>query len=602
MGSYLKYFLLRIRPHIISGLPIRLWHIDFILETSWLLIAPVSLWVIIVFYIPIMGTGLNSFQVWAISLAILMLMFLSLFLHYLAHMVASRASGDNLPDRIFLSPLGDPAQYWPAAPDAGKEALTALSGPLANCLLTVIFYILWNLQINQFTNIVAFFLIFFNLGLMAINLIPAFPFDGARLIRAIIWRILGLPGLATRLALRLGWGISVGLFIWGIILIVQQARFSLETAAIIFIFCALIVISLALRKAWKWDRRERVTRLSLPTMVIRSSLVVLLLFPLAAVTLSLIPLNEGLEAPGFTASVEPMVQMPSQYRHSSTGSFILTTVIPQAPILASEWVYAHFDHSIKLEAQEQIVPSTKTPQSVSQENHQMLLDSETTAIIMGLRLAGYPVEINYDGVSIVSILPSSPAATILQPDDIITEVNGTTVIYLTDLTKQLESLPTGSIVNLRIERNGQTMVVSVPTMEPLKAGGPVRIGISIVQHNSGFTLPFPVEIVPKKVNGGPSAGLIFTLGVYDLVTGQDLTRGREIAGTGTIDLEGNVGPIGGVQQKVVAAERAGAEYFLSPVKNYQDALAIATHIKVIKIATAQDAINFLQSLPPLKTG
>ena len=130
----------------------------------------------------------------------------------------------------------------------------------------------------------------------------------------------------------------------------------------------------------------------------------------------------------------------------------------------------------------------------------------------------------------------------------------------------------------------------------------MRIGISIVQHNSGFSLPFPVEIVPQKVNGGPSAGLMFTLGVYDLVTGQDLTGGRKIAGTGTIDLEGNVGPIGGVQQKVVAAERAGAEYFLSPPENYPDALAMATHITVIKIATAQDAIDFLRSLPPLETG
>jgi PDZ domain-containing protein len=139
-------------------------------------------------------------------------------------------------------------------------------------------------------------------------------------------------------------------------------------------------------------------------------------------------------------------------------------------------------------------------------------------------------------------------------------------------------------------------------MAPLEAGGPARIGISIVQHNSGISLPFPVEIVPQKVSGGPSAGLMFTLGIYDLVTSQDLTGGRKIAGTGTIDLEGNVGPIGGVQQKMVAAERAGAEYFLSPTENYPDALAMATRITVIEVATAQDAINFLRSLPPLQTG
>jgi PDZ domain-containing protein len=601
MGGVPRDILRWLRYQIIYGLAIRLGYFIIILDASFLLLAPVSVGAIALIYVPIMGAGFNSFQAWAVSFAILALMFLSLFLHSLAHVAATKA-GSGPPHRIFLSPLGDPAHFWPAAPHAGNEALVALAGPLIQCLLAALFYVLWNLQINLFTNTIAFFLIFFNLGLMAVNLIPAFPFDGGRLMRVIIWRLLGLPGLATRLALRLGWVIAAGLIVWGIILISQQARFRLETSASTFIFGALIIISLALRRGWKWDRPERVVRLSLPAMATRSSLVVLLLLPLAAVTFSLIPLNEGLEAPGFTASVEPMVQLPSQYRHSSTGSLILTTVIPQAPILAGEWAYAHLDRSIRLVPQTQIVPSNKTAQSVSRENYQMLQDSETTAVIVGLRLAGYPVAINNDGVSIVSILPSSPAVAVLQPGDVITGVNDNPVMSPADLTKQLESVTPGSTLNLTIERHGHIMDVSVPTMEPLEAGGPARIGISIVQHNSGFSLPFPVEIVPQKVNGGPSAGLMFTLGVYDLVTGQDLTGGRKIAGTGTIDLEGNVGPIGGVQQKVVAAERAGAEYFLSPAENYPDALAIATHITVIKVATAQDAINFLRSLPPLRTG
>jgi PDZ domain-containing protein len=601
MGGVLRDILRWLRYHVIHGLAIRLGYFIIILDASFLLLAPVSLCAIALIYVPIMGAGLNSIQAWAVSIAILALMVLSFLLHSLAHIVATKA-GSGPPHRIFLSPLGDPAHFWPAAPHAGKEALVALAGPLIQCLLAALFYVLWNLQINVFTNTITFFLILFNLGLMAVNLIPAFPFDGGRLMRAIIWRLLGLPGSATRLALRLGWVIAAGLIVWGIVLISQQARFRFETSASVFIFGALIAIGLALRRGWKWDRPERVARLSLPAMVGRSTLVVVLLLPLAAVTFSLVPLNEGLEAPGFTASVEPMVQLPSEYRHSSTGSLILTTVLPQAPILAGEWAYAHLDRSIRLVPQTQIVPSDTTVQNVSRESYRMLQDSETTAIIVGLRLAGYPVAINNDGVSIVSILPSSPAVAVLQPGDVITGVNDNPVMSPADLTKQLESVTPGSTLNLTIERHGHIMDVSVPTMEPLEAGGPARIGISIVQHNSGFSLPFPVEIVPQKVNGGPSAGLMFTLGVYDLVTGQDLTGGRKIAGTGTIDLEGNVGPIGGVQQKVVAAERAGAEYFLSPAENYPDALAIATHITVIKVATAQDAINFLRSLPPLRTG
>jgi PDZ domain-containing protein len=90
---------------------------------------------------------------------------------------------------------------------------------------------------------------------------------------------------------------------------------------------------------------------------------------------------------------------------------------------------------------------------------------------------------------------------------------------------------------------------------------------------------------------------MFTLTLYNVLSPEDLTGGRKIAGTGTINLDGTVGPIGGVKQKVAAAEAVGASYFLSPVENYEDALSVARHIKVIKIATAQQAIEFLQSLP-----
>jgi PDZ domain-containing protein len=230
----------------------------------------------------------------------------------------------------------------------------------------------------------------------------------------------------------------------------------------------------------------------------------------------------------------------------------------------------------------------------------MLRDSEMQAVIVGLRLAGYPVELHYDGVGIMSILEASPAITILQPEDVITGINGYPVVSTIDLTETLSSLPAGSILNIAVKRGGQTLELTVPTMPASAEIKSARIGISISQHSSGFTLPFPIDIRTEKINGGPSAGLMFTLGVYDLLTEGDLTGGLIIAGTGTIDLEGNVGPIGGVQQKVVAAERAGAIYFLSPAENYEDAAAaaatMAKHIKVIKVTTAQEAIDFLKSL------
>ena len=90
---------------------------------------------------------------------------------------------------------------------------------------------------------------------------------------------------------------------------------------------------------------------------------------------------------------------------------------------------------------------------------------------------------------------------------------------------------------------------------------------------------------------------MFTLAVYDAVAPEDLTRGHRIAGTGTIDLNGNVGAIGGVAQKVAGAEHAGAEYFLCPKDNFADAQAAARHIKVVEVSTVDDAVAFLRSLP-----
>ena len=137
-------------------------------------------------------------------------------------------------------------------------------------------------------------------------------------------------------------------------------------------------------------------------------------------------------------------------------------------------------------------------------------------------------------------------------------------------------------------------------MAPAKAGDPPRIGIVVQDAGFETDLPIPVKIVPQKIVGGPSAGLMFTLTLYNMLTPADLTGGRRIAGTGTINPDGSVGPIGGVQQKVAAAEAAGAKYFLSPAENYADAASAAVRIKIIKVASVQDAIAFLQSLPAIQ--
>ena len=325
----------------------------------------------------------------------------------------------------------------------------------------------------------------------------------------------------------------------------------------------------------------------------RESFVLILLGASASFLLT----NNGLDAPGVALPVESMVNVPAQYRHLHKGTFILTTVISHAPILAGEWVVARFDPAMVILPPEAVVPQNTTPQEQAKQDYQMLDDSEATAITVGLRLAGYQTQMIGKGARVVSILPGSHANGILNVGDIITALNGTPIQTTSDLIEQVQAQSASGSVQLQVERNQTQMEVTIPLMAPASSSDSPKIGISITSAGFDYKTPFPVSIVTQKINGGPSAGLMFTLTVYNMLSPDDLTRGLRIAGTGTINLDGTVGPIGGVKQKVAAAEQVGAVYFLCPADNYADAVSVARSIKVIKIATAEQAVQFLKSLP-----
>jgi PDZ domain-containing protein len=493
--------------------------------------------------------------------------------------------------------LADPAQVWEKGCGPGRDALAALAGPVSQILLAGLAYAVWNLQLNAYANLVSLFLVFFNVAVAAIDLYPAFPLDGGRLVRSIIWFVFKQPSPGTRLEKWFGFCLIVFLFTWGVILALGHARLVWEAAAIAFIQAALILISFLL--GGPVQEPEPALHVDVKGKpVLRIAMASMLMLPMLIITAGLLPLNYGLRAPGTTAPVESMIRLPPGYGYASKGSLILTSVIPQAPILFAEWVYAHLDKSVQLVPEEEIVPTGETVHSQAEEGLQALVSSETIAIVEGLRLAGYQITVKNDGVVVASILADSPAFSVLKTGDIIVQLNGQAVTSTGDLRNLLLGQTQGARVTLGIERGGRSFTVTVTTLPPAAPGGPVRIGIGIEDHVTGFVFPFPVEITPEKIIGGPSAGLMFTLAVYDLLTPTDLTRGWVVAGTGTIDLNGNVGPIGGIQQKVVAAERAGAKYFLAPAENYQDALKAAKNIKVIRVTNAKEAIAFLDGLSP----
>lgn len=564
---------------------------------TWLAVIPVSAWAISTTYIPLFSDNLGRVENWAVTLTIMLLMGASLFCHALGHLLAARIANDKTPDEMAIFIFGDAAQSWLPAASIRREILIASSGPLVNILLSGLAYLLWNAQINIFLNLISLFIYVFNAWIFVINLLPAYPMDGGRIVRAGLRSLITPPSSLTILIRRFGFFIVLALTGWGIFLYLQNSRFSPQTALITFSLMLLLVDGL---RIWPAMGEEAATRaepnlkfrwLHLPAILL-TGLIMLVVFSSTLMT------NNGLDAPGVALSVEPMVNVPAQYRHVHKGTFILTTVISHAPILAGEWMLAKIDPAMKIVAPELVVPKNTSVQEQARQGYQMLDDSEATAITVGLRLAGYPSEMIGKGARVESILPESHAKGILQIGDVITALNGESIQTTDDLIEKVRAQPGNSSVRLEVERNQVKMELSVPLLTPASSSDSPKIGTTIDSAGFDFKPPFPVSIVTQKINGGPSAGLMFTLTVYNALSEQDLTTGRKIAGTGTINLDGTVGPIGGVKQKVAVAEATGAVYFLCPADNYADAVSVARTIKVVRIATVQNALDFLHSLPP----
>jgi PDZ domain-containing protein len=189
------------------------------------------------------------------------------------------------------------------------------------------------------------------------------------------------------------------------------------------------------------------------------------------------------------------------------------------------------------------------------------------------------------------VTPNSPATGKLLKNDQITTVDGTAVTSPEKLTELVQAKPVGTELTVGYKRAAKDGTVKVTT-EANENGTP-RVGVQI---ESKQPHPFEVKIDLGEI-GGPSAGLMFTLGIIDKLKPEDLTGGKIIAGTGTITDEGEVGPIGGIPQKLVGAKKAGAQIFLVPIGNCAEALRNAVPgLPMAEVATVDDALTALSTL------
>jgi PDZ domain-containing protein len=221
-------------------------------------------------------------------------------------------------------------------------------------------------------------------------------------------------------------------------------------------------------------------------------------------------------------------------------------------------------------------------QQDTEEGQVEMIRSQDSAIAAALRQLGYPV---HPALEILAVTPDMPADGKLRPRDVVRRFNGTRVTAATQLAKLIAAVPDGKSVPITVVRKGKPVTMQIT---PVTKDGHKLIGVTL---GIGYTFPFKVSVNISDAIGGPSAGLMFALSIYDTLTPGSLTSGGSVAGTGTIDGKGKVGEIGGIQQKIAGARQDGAQLFLVPPANCADALT-SNHgsMRLAKATTLKDAI------------
>ncbi len=200
------------------------------------------------------------------------------------------------------------------------------------------------------------------------------------------------------------------------------------------------------------------------------------------------------------------------------------------------------------------------------------------------------------GARVVGVVPGAPAEEELREGDVVTAIGGRPVELASDLAAAVSSLSAGDEVTLSVERGDATIEARIE-LEQIEELGRPALGVALQTVDLDIALPVAVDIEQGRI-GGPSAGLMIALTVYDLAHPADLTRSRTIAGTGTISLNGEVGPVGGVAQKVATARAAGAQLMLVPPEEAAEAREEAgPRLEVVPVRTIQEAISRLVAPP-----
>lgn len=325
---------------------------------------------------------------------------------------------------------------------------------------------------------------------------------------------------------------------------------------------------------------------------------------LGALGLSFIPAPYVIERPGPVfdtlgeVTVEdkdvPLISIPGQTVYPTAGTLDMLTVnvVGNREERPSwfEVIGAWADPSEAVVPLEAVYPEGE---SVEQSNEQSAVDmqnSQKDAIAASLTELGYDLDAT---LTIAGFSEGSPADGVLQVGDVIVSLNGDDPTDVTDLRSLVADNGTGAPATVVVQRNGTELTEQVTPVATEGGGSPPILGISV---GTEYDFPFEVKIQLENV-GGPSAGMMFALGIIDKLTPGTLTGGERIAGTGTITSDGQVGAIGGIRQKLYGARDAGAQFFLAPQANCGEVVDhVPDGLRVFSVATLEQAMTALEAV------
>ncbi len=274
------------------------------------------------------------------------------------------------------------------------------------------------------------------------------------------------------------------------------------------------------------------------------------------------------------------------------GQLLLTTVSLHE-IRVAEAVRGWFDPTTAILSRSTIIPPGSSENEVEQRTTAQMEESHIFAAAAALSLLGYEITVEPSGVRVQAVGSEVPAADILRRGDLVVGADGVPIRQAEDLVAAIKRHKVGDSIGLRIMRGTGTLDVTTRTVgRPENPVDPI-IGVEI-ETVPNIRLPIAINIESMGI-GGPSAGLMFALGIYDLLDPKDLTAGRVIAGTGEIGIEGNVGAVGGIRQKVESARRVQADFFIVPSGELGQACAVAKEMPVIGVNNLRQAVEALRA-------